>query len=860
MRNFKKLLSLVLCMAVMLSVMVVGAGAAFKDQEKIVNTEAVDMCSALNIINGYEDGSFKPEGNITRAEACKMICIALNGGKEPVLGTNATASFTDIKGHWAEGYIEYCYSEGIVAGVGGGKFDPAGNVTGSQFAKMLLTALGFSADHEKFVGSAWEVNVNVKATQKGLYEDLETMDPSVALTRDNAAQMVWNALQAAEVEYTYTLVTDANGNLTSQVAVKDKVAYYGDNEKYAVTLMVDKYGTSEDKGQLLDWTYDSDKSEWTYAVGNGFYTTDQDYTDLFGMNVKVIYKNKDVYGIVPNDSAVIAEGVLGDIDDLDEIGSKTEEVTIDGVDYKLEKTTGYYFGADKIADVRDVIGYGVEARADANGMDGYEAFPFKVIDNNDNGKIDTIVVYPFTVKEVTFVGAKSFQAGDTYTTEKVNVYEGIAEDDYTIITAKANAVDCKDTFAKAEVISGEVSVVNGEKVTIDGTVYVIGNNINGDALKLGDTVEAVVVNGYIFHAEKVSGIASMDEIVYISGAKVDNDYGTETVIAKATFADGTTAEINVVETSKYQDDAAGTENAKTGEQKIIAAIGANGNHAIDGLYSFDLDDGEYTLKTITTDDGAGTDKGDFDTSATGNKVGKDKIAGLRVNADAVVFVVDKDGDVSVKTGASVAAWGETTVATNGATAYANKTNGVAYTELAVVKMAAGQDTPDASSDAVYAYVIELLGETKEGDTKYSSFKIWTATGEQTIKVKSANAYSDVAKGDFVKYENSKLTELTGTNYAITGLTGAGAVDDILYFDNDNDNSYVITDDTQIIYINAQDTKGAEGALKVASDLDGKDGKEKNVYAAYGSKNSDGDYELTYIFADVQNDIEKKVFN
>ncbi|MBQ9852716.1 MAG: S-layer homology domain-containing protein, partial [Ruminiclostridium sp.] len=49
-------------MAMMLSVMVMGTGAAFTDQEEIVNDEAVDMCVALNIINGYEDGSYGPEG------------------------------------------------------------------------------------------------------------------------------------------------------------------------------------------------------------------------------------------------------------------------------------------------------------------------------------------------------------------------------------------------------------------------------------------------------------------------------------------------------------------------------------------------------------------------------------------------------------------------------------------------------------------------------------------------------------------------------------------------------------------------------------------------------------------------------
>ena len=96
-----------LCVAVMLSVMVMGAGAAFSDQDKIENTEAVDACIALNIIGGYEDGSYHPERNIKRSEITKMICVALNGGKEPNVGTNVTPTFSDVRGTsaaWAEGY------------------------------------------------------------------------------------------------------------------------------------------------------------------------------------------------------------------------------------------------------------------------------------------------------------------------------------------------------------------------------------------------------------------------------------------------------------------------------------------------------------------------------------------------------------------------------------------------------------------------------------------------------------------------------------------------------------------------------------------------------------------------------------
>ena len=164
-------------MAMSLS-LAVTAGAAFNDQDKIVNTEAVDMCVALNIINGRTNGDFDPAGNVTRAEAAKMICIALNGGKEPVLSASATPVFADIAGHWAAKYIEYCTSLGIVAGDGAGKFNPNGNVKAVELAKMLLIALGYNAEHGKFLGANWDTNVNVVASQKDLYEGLEKIKES----------------------------------------------------------------------------------------------------------------------------------------------------------------------------------------------------------------------------------------------------------------------------------------------------------------------------------------------------------------------------------------------------------------------------------------------------------------------------------------------------------------------------------------------------------------------------------------------------------------------------------------------------------------------------------------------------------
>lgn len=241
MKHLKKSLSLVLCLAMMLSVMVVGAGAAFSDQESIQNTEAVDACVSLKIISGYPDGTYRPDGTITRAEMAKMICMALNGGKEPSLAAPDKPTFTDVRNTsaaWAEPFIEACRIQGIVAGVSSDRFDPCGEVTGTQAAKMLLGALGYAADKEGFTGPSWAVFVNTIANQAGLFEGLD-LDPAQPLTRDSAAQMIWNALNATVVEYVTETITTDDGQTATKVSRRDKLA--GDAQT-KLTLIRDKFG------------------------------------------------------------------------------------------------------------------------------------------------------------------------------------------------------------------------------------------------------------------------------------------------------------------------------------------------------------------------------------------------------------------------------------------------------------------------------------------------------------------------------------------------------------------------------------------------------------------------------------------
>lgn len=103
---------------------------------------------------------------------------------------------------------------------------------------MLLVTLGYSTDYEGFTGAAWSTNVTILATQAKLFDGLN-LSPTQVLTRDEAAQMIWNALNAYEITYTTQTVTDANGQESIKVVREEKVIA-GTTDK--LTLIKDKYG------------------------------------------------------------------------------------------------------------------------------------------------------------------------------------------------------------------------------------------------------------------------------------------------------------------------------------------------------------------------------------------------------------------------------------------------------------------------------------------------------------------------------------------------------------------------------------------------------------------------------------------
>ena len=879
----------------MLSVMVVGAGAAFSDQSKIKNTEAVDACTALNIIGGYPDGSFKPEGNITRAEVTKMICVALNGGKNPAVSTNTTPTFSDVRNNanaaWAEGYIESCAAQGIISGVGGGKFAPAGNVTGTQLAKMLLVALGYNATTEKFTGNAWATNVNIVATQKGLYKGLETMDVSAALTRDNAAKMIWNALEAIEVEYNYTLIGN-NGNLSSNVTVKDKLnpnTAKDDGDGY-MSLLEDKYGATTKKGILTAVGHTTKGYTATISTAFGgrvvvdLSKMTQDPTDLVGKAVKALYKaNDDVYGIYVDNSNTMTV-VTASINDIDKgsVSATKDKVKVNDVEYKVESDIGNTNAIPVYTTLGGTLANATTlAQVFADNSPVTSGSKIVFIDNTGNEKIDLAVVTPANVYKVNYVSSdsvtcirpeESTQSITTWTQDKDDcaLYDGIAKGDYVSIVDKAYVAKDEYQVSKLPIVTGTVNGTKSDEVRIDSTWY--KTTYVNTSFKMGNKVSVVALNGVIYATTTTEGVSATDYLVVES---VQTDWGD--VVAKVILADGTEKKVTISKLYTYDSSKSKWDYTKSFDEDDISG----------SLYAYKVVDEKYQLIDVTDASTAAESSSSFNVK---NTLGYDvmnnanpaagaynnkKLNGNPVDASALVFVYDtKEGEYKVVKGSHVTDWKDSAVTTTAAVTLSNKSGGYNYVKVAYV--AIGED-PGVTSDKLYGYITNdpYASQLSNGD---SAMEFDLFDGTKTTSVLDKNNTSTLKKGDIVEYTVSSegvikvkavkfsVGDSSSNRYGvnakqIAGMNGNGGVDTVLKFDAiDSTDEYVITKDTVILYINAKDSKGVTGGSVTVADMDANDallGNKNALVQAKSTKNSDGYYEVELLVVDSNNNLNKQ---
>lgn len=203
----KKVLSLVLVIAMVLSSMSFAFASTFEDVTNDYE-KAIDTLAGLGVVTGYEDGTYRPEKVVTRAEMAKLMVEILGYGD---LVAGAKSNFTDTQGHWADAYIAIAAGRNIVIGDGNGKFRPDATVTYNEVLTMVVRGLGYTDDSNEIKSMTWPTNFKVKAAEIGVTEGVKMN--TTGADRGGVAQALYNALEA-------TLVTvDNEGNVK---ALQDK--------------------------------------------------------------------------------------------------------------------------------------------------------------------------------------------------------------------------------------------------------------------------------------------------------------------------------------------------------------------------------------------------------------------------------------------------------------------------------------------------------------------------------------------------------------------------------------------------------------------------------------------------------------
>lgn len=207
-KNLKKVISAVLALTLAMSsfVAMTTSAATFADVADTANyAEAVNALAAIGAISGYEDGTFLPDNNITRAEVTTMVVAAVNMTAD-AKASGATTKFADVneKAAWAAGYVNVGVANGWISGMSETEFAPADNVTYAQVLSMLTRILGYG-DYAVSKGG-WPDGYLAAASSAGILSGVSAA-ANDAMTRAQVAQLIWNAVQAPKLDITTFGVT-----------------------------------------------------------------------------------------------------------------------------------------------------------------------------------------------------------------------------------------------------------------------------------------------------------------------------------------------------------------------------------------------------------------------------------------------------------------------------------------------------------------------------------------------------------------------------------------------------------------------------------------------------------------------------
>ena len=552
MKNFKKVLALVLAIATLLSFATVASAktADFADAKDVKNVEAVDVLSYIKVLEGYPaDKSFKPAKNITREEAAKIIAIFANKSTDISSLYTSANPFADMKGRWGESYVAYGYRAGIIAGKNATSFVPKANVKGTEFLKMVLVVLGYDQNKEGLVGSSWAVNTLELAKAKGLLKGLgKSFDANAALTRDEAAQIMLNALKAEKVVYGQTITNltwNAKTGYWMTTNTASNAVYVSPNGavnnyehkllaadfNLTLTDSTDKWGRPTHtwkKGTTAIGEYvDSDKLLKTYSTAITECTVANDCSFTTDMDMPVVVNGKSIgkYKIQRLDTV----GTIGAQGRLTEV----YEDRIVMIDTFLAKV-------EKVADATyDVAGHlKTEATISLTAFDADTASTAAhinvVLTNGSTNygyvKGDYVLINAYTVENSNTVSASGRIQTDNEGTVKP----------YAEIVGKAESFEGAQT----------VLWYNTAKHTVSGTVY-------DDALRFHLDQAGTDVTNHTWFKDSYGNLIGVVDIAtaYTYGVITEMWYagdfatGAGKALANVTYIDGTTNQITI---SKFQ--------------------------------------------------------------------------------------------------------------------------------------------------------------------------------------------------------------------------------------------------------------------------------------------------------------------
>ena len=563
----KKLLALVLAPVMTLSLAV--SANAFKDDKSISDdyAEAVAVLNGMGVFKGYEDGSFKPEGDITRAEVSAIVYrVYTQDVKDAKASMYATYNkFSDMVGaSWAAGYISYCANAELVKGYPDGTFKPSGNVTGYEVLAMILRVVGYDKNNE-FSGADWALNVAKYAESLGILDNVDkSTDLSAPASRELVAELLFQAIQVPTVTY-----TPAFGYQADKVQKLEQVSIGYKNFKLASDDSEDAWGRPTTK-----WYKDSDKD----LKFDSFEDTYAEVTATPKATFNVETSQCDICEAlgVKKTTTVVDTYTNGKLDTKDVTYTATATKAMVGAQGEQIE---FYQNAD--GDYRLVV------------IDTYLAYVNEVVTEKTDSKNHitrdaymSLDVYKTSSDPVTL-----YVKGNDYAEEDwvlVNVNDEVDVSIIRTTNKAAQESDLVEIVAKAESFEGAQTetYLKSTKRTIDKKDYDVADNFYKDDAGLDGSVK------YTWFLDQFGNLIGNDDVDTISYAVLKsikfvdkNDGAAEAVLV---YLDGTEETVNVKSIDGLSVAVDPEEDSEAATKTVVSAL--DSNKEFTGDFSKDFND------------------------------------------------------------------------------------------------------------------------------------------------------------------------------------------------------------------------------------------------------------------------------